>query len=171
MAKRTLFQDPGTQSPQNLMRKSTEKVDSPLSPSQINSPDTHVTIQALVASVSPVKAKYFDGEMTDGEAIVRFKKSQQEQLLSLYTKGVPVRIKDCQIQRNKLNNKLEIVLKSFTKEEQSDVEFFTDDSKTIGSTTIEIDQLNTLKEYDCVNVQVTVVKLNEREAKTRTNGC
>lgn len=142
-----------------------KKIASPLSPSEIHSPDTHVTIQALVALVSPVKpSKYFDGEMTDGESMIRFvgfDKCQQEKLHSLYTKGIPVSVKDCQIQRNKFNNKLEIVMKSCTKVEQSDAEFFVDNLKTVGSTRIDINRLNTLNEYDRVTVQVTVVKVYE----------
>ena len=86
---------------------------------------------------------------------------QQEQLHSLYMKGIPVNITDCQIQRNKFNNILEIVMKSSTKVEQSDTEFFVDNLKTVGSTRIDIGQLSTLNEYDRVTVQITVVKVNE----------
>ena len=108
MAKRALiFNDP---CPQKVTKKDNaqKKISSPISPSDIHSPDDHVTVQALVVSVSPLKlSKYFDGEVTDGDTMIRFvgfDKRQQEQLHSWYTKGTLVTIKDCQIQQNKFNN-------------------------------------------------------------------
>ena len=63
-------------------------ITSSLSPSKIHSSDPHVTVQALVASVSLVKpSKYFDCELTDGDSIIHFvgfNKCQQEQLHTLY---------------------------------------------------------------------------------------
>ena len=156
MAKRALtFNDPcDTSSNKKTMHKK-KKISSPISPSEIHSPDNHVTVQALVASVSPVKpSKYFDGEVTDGDTMIRFVGFDKEQLHSWYTKRIPVTIKDCQ---NKFNNQLEIVIKSCKTIEQCDAEFFVENIKTIGSTLIDIGQLSTMKEYDCVTVKVTVL--------------
>ena len=44
-----------------------------LSPSQISSPESSVTVNGIVASLSPKKDKsrFFHGELTDGESVVR----------------------------------------------------------------------------------------------------
>lgn len=69
----------------------------PLSPAEITTPETHATINGMIASVSPIKpSKYFDGELTDGDNIIRFVgfRSEQRQLLhSFCEKKKPITIK------------------------------------------------------------------------------
>ena len=64
-----------------------------LSPGEIVSPEPHATIHA---SVSPVKpSRYFDGELTNGETIIRvvgFDKKQREKLQSYCDRQLPVKI-------------------------------------------------------------------------------
>ena len=56
-----------------LHKKILEQEPLPLSPGQVKSANDHATIHALVAHVSLFKpSKYFDGELTDGEANIRF---------------------------------------------------------------------------------------------------
>ena len=138
----------------------------PLSPGNITTTEPHANVQALVTSISPIKPqKFFDGELTDGETIIRFvgfDKSQRLQLLEYCEKGVPVALKNCQIQQNKkYPNKLEVVLKSYTKVEHSDANFSITDPKTIGSPIINLNQLETLHEYDRATVKITALKVNE----------
>ena len=64
MAKRPLqFESPEkTKFPKHL----------PLSPSDVTTSDQHATITGVLASLSPLRpSHYFDGELTDGQSIIR----------------------------------------------------------------------------------------------------
>ena len=77
MAKRSL--DNLTQTPKKKFKELTPPPP-PLSPAEITEPQTHATINGVIASVSPLKpSKYFDGELTDGDTIVRFVGFRKEQ--------------------------------------------------------------------------------------------
>ena len=70
-------------------------------------------------AVSPTKdnSSFFDGELTDGHAVIRivgFDKAQHSMLREFQTKGLPFTLANCVIQSNKLSKKLEIVLKGYT---------------------------------------------------------
>ena len=121
------------------------------------SPDPHANVHALVTSISLIKqSKYFDGELTDGDSMIRFvgfDKKQRRQLL-------PISI-NCQITLNKYNSRLEVVMKTHTKVEQSDVKFNISDPKTLGSPIINLNELDTLQEYDRATVKVTVLKISD----------
>ena len=90
----------------------------PLSPGDINSSNPNATVQALVTSISPIKpSKIFDGQFTDGDSIIRlvgFDKKQREKLHSFCDKNIPITVKDCQVQQNKVSAKFEVVVKSYT---------------------------------------------------------
>ena len=133
-----------------------------LSPGEIVSPEPHATIHALVTSVSPVKpSRYFDGELTNGETIIRvvgFDKKQREKLQSYCDQQLPVTIKDCQVQQNIFKIKLEVVLKRNTHFEQANVQFQIPNLKTLGSMKINLQKYD---DYDYVTVSVMVVKLYE----------
>ncbi|CAI8056525.1 hypothetical protein GBAR_LOCUS30803 [Geodia barretti] len=88
MAKRPLtFED--TTPKKHLKQDSSQ---TPISPTNINSPSSNATVHALIASVSPLKpSRYFDGEITDGESITRivgFDKAQRQLLLSFCDRKV-----------------------------------------------------------------------------------
>ena len=158
MAKRLLAFDTAT-----TPKKAKQQL--PLSPGEIVSPDPHATIHALVTSVSPVKpSRYFDGELTDGETIIRmvgFDKKQRDKLQSYCDQALPVTIKDCQVQQNKFKNRLEVVLRRSTHFQQANVQFNIPDLKTLGSMTINLNDLPNYDDYDYVTVSVLVVKLHE----------
>ena len=109
MAKRMLDLREGSQS--NLkMKKENHDV---LIPSKISSPAPHITIDALVASLSPqqTSTKYFDGELTDGCKVIHFvgfKPAQRNIPELYYTKGKAVTLEGCHIQCNMVNTKLDI---------------------------------------------------------------
>ena len=100
----------------------------------------------MIASVSPLKpSKYFHGELTDGDAIIRFvgfRKEQRERLHSFSEEKKPIVIKNCQVQWNKFKNQLEIVLKSSSEVEASENKFHIPDLKTVGSALITLNELN-----------------------------
>lgn len=122
----------------------------PLSPKDITLPNPTATISGMIASVSPVGPnKYFDGELTDGDTTIRFigfRKEQQQCLHTYCQQEKPINIKNCRIQYNKYNNKLEILLKNDTAIELSDADFTVPYLKTIGSNQIKLQsKTNTTK--------------------------
>lgn len=163
MAKRSLdFEPPKTPT------KFHKEEGSPLSPSKITDADQHATVSGLLTSISPIRptSRYFDGELTDGESVIRlvgFDKHKQQQLKSFCDFKVPVTLRDCLIQRNKFKNNLEVVLKSNTKIESSTQQFHVPDLKTVGSSIINLSQLNDLHEHERVTVRVTILKVNKPE--------
>ena len=89
-----------------------------LTPVQITAP---ATIEALILSLSSQHKRsnrYFDGELTDGEGIIRFvgfDTNQAKTLETYYDKGTPVTLIGCKIQHNKKNTKNLVVVKTYTK--------------------------------------------------------
>ena len=135
-----------------------------MSPSKVTKTDSHATVSGLVSILSPLQpSRYFHGELTDGEGIMRvvgFDKTKLAQLRSFCDNGLPVTLRDCAIQRNKLKDTLEIVLKTHTKIEKSTLNFDISDPKTVGSLCVNLDQLATLPEHTCVTVRGTVTKVH-----------
>ena len=76
---------------------------------------------------------------------------------SFCDKKIPITIKDCRIQFNKFQNKLEVVLKSKTQVEETNIEFDIPDLKTVGSSEIQLNELDRQEEYDRVTVRVMVL--------------
>ena len=166
MAKRPLtFED--TTPKKHLKQDSSQ---TPISPTNINSPSSNATVHALIASVSPLQPScYFDGEITDGDSITRivgFDKAQRQLLLSFCDRKVAITLINCQIQQNKFHGKLEVVLKGHTKIQESSMAFEITDFKTIGRPLIALCELDTKQEYDKVTIQAKVVKLREPQAVT-----
>ncbi len=68
--------------------------------------------------------------------------AQREQLNSFCSKGVPITLKDCEIQNNKFKDKLEVIVKGYTKIEASETEFeHPVDMKTVGTELIKPSEL------------------------------
>ena len=132
MAKLALEFTSPPSSPQKLA-----KPEELLSPTTIASPSNNATIHGMLASLSPIKpTRYFDGELTDGNAVIRvvgFDKAQQQHLLTYCEQEVPITLSNCQVQYNRSKSKLEVVLKRYTKIQRSPVQFDIQDLKTVGS--------------------------------------
>ena len=137
----------------------------PLSPADITSPHSLAMVNGMIASVSPLKpSKYFDGELTDGDAIIRFvgfQKEQRERLHAFCEEKKPIAIKNCQVKWSKFKNQLEIILKSSSEVEPSENEFHVPDLKTVGSALITLNQLNEYDEYDRITVKALVKEVEE----------
>lgn len=153
------------ESPDRSIAKQRKTEDSPLSPSCIKSTQQHATVTGLLASLSPIKpSRYFDGELTDGEGIIRlvgFDKAKQQELQSFCDYDIPVTLKNCVVQQNKFKQCLEVVLKAHTKIEPSDAKFNVPNIKTVGSSFLPLHQINQLNQHDRVTVKVHVVKVND----------
>lgn len=156
MAKRPLNLD----SPPSKMKK-----DEPLSPSKISATDNHATVSGLLSTLSPMlkPSKYFDAELTDGDALMRvvgFDKSKLEKLKPFSDYQIPVTLRDRVIQRNKYKDALEIALKSHTKIEDSQMAFEIPNIKTAGSSIVSLSQIPSLPPHQRVTVQAKVLKVN-----------
>ena len=113
--------------PQTVSARSLRGTTAPLSPVKIKSPSQHARVHTLVACISAIKpSRYFNGKLTDGDSVIQivgFDRKHRQQLDSFCDKKIPITIKDCQIQLNKFQNKLEVVLKSKTQVEEANIEF------------------------------------------------
>lgn len=158
MAKRSLF------SPISSPAATVKAEDIEMSPSKVTKTDSHATVSGLMSTLSQLQPnRYFHGELTDGETIMRvvgFDKSKLAQLQAFCDNGQPVTLRDCSIQRNKMKDTLEIVLKTHTKIERSTLNFDISDPKTVGSLCVNLDQLASLAEHTRVTVRGTVTKVH-----------
>ena len=93
------------------------------------SANTRAMIRGLVVSVSPIqRAGNFEAELSDGNVVVRvvgFEKQQRE-ILHNHTGQVLV-LRDCQVQLSMYSHQMEILLKSYTKIEETKVQIEVED--------------------------------------------
>ena len=126
------------------------------------SADAHATVHGIVVSVSSKrKGGHFEGELSDGVAIVRvvgFEEKQREMLVSHI--GQVVVLRNCQAQ---VSNQMEVLLKSFSMIEESKAEMDIKDIATVGADVICIKELQEKEDGDRVIVQVKVIKVREEE--------
>ena len=126
-------------------------------------------IDGLIASISPTKkgkSNFFDGELTDGQAVVQivgFNQGQHDQLEQFLKKGLAVTLTNVQIQKNE-SQKLEIILKNHTKVEHSSEKFEVADVTTLGSNAISLAEVSA-KEYECLTVKAKVIIMEPSETK------
>ncbi len=135
----------------------------PLSPSKVTHPATKVDFCAMLTSLSPMKKKHFLGELIDEHksiGLVGFDPAQKKQLDALNLKQAPVLLKNCDIQSNKYSKSLEVVIKGYTQIVESTTKFDIDDPSTIGTHSIKLNKLPTMKEYNKVNVQVKIIDIS-----------
>ena len=151
------------------------KVDAALSPSKIttSSCSKKAEVEGIVRSISmsPVKKGaspaqvFFDGELSDGEQIVRFvgyEKDQFEKLDGYYQSQKPCRLRDCMISEGR-TGKLQVVVKSYTSIGDSKTPFEITDSANDGSTTTTLSNILEFDDYERVNVSVLVLKVKDVE--------
>lgn len=140
----------------------TSTLPEPFSPSKISHPASKVDVCAIVTSLSQLHNRCFRGELVDESASIRFvgfDPAQLKQLEQYNLNKLPVLLRNCDIQLNKYSNNLEVVIKGYTQVNESQQEFAIDDPTMIGTTNITLSQLNTMNEYDKVNVEARVVNI------------
>lgn len=170
MAKRALkFED---DLDQDMSTEGTKLQKLKLTPKKIKSTESHATVEGAITAVSPSKnnSSFFDGELTDGHAVIRvvgFDRAQHSTLREFQTKGLPVTLTNCVIQANKLSKKLEIVLKGYTQIELSNTKFDLSEVATVGSDTIFLSSLPNKKDFDKVTVRIKVVRIGNPESVGR----
>ena len=137
-----------------------------LSPSQLSSPEPSATVNGVVASLSPQKerSRFFHGELTDGESVVRvvgFEKEQRQKLADFYQKQQPVTIRNCQVSMNKITGKPEVVIKSYTTLENSEETFNIQDPKTVCSPLVSISNFSEVDPSSRVTLKIAVLKVKD----------
>ena len=136
--------------------------DERLTPKKVKSSNPNTTIDGVITSISPTKkekSNFFDGELTDGQAVVRmvgFSQQQHDALENFLQKNLPVTLTNVQIQKNKITQKLEILLKKHTQVNQSPAKFEINDVATVGSKAITLAELEHKTEYDRVTLRAKV---------------
>ena len=127
--------------------------------------DMHATVHAVVVWVSKVKnGGRFDAEVSDGCSLMRvvvFDERQGKVLEELV--GQAVVLKDCNAQLSTYSQKMEIIVKSYTVIEKSEMKFAIEDINTVGSMFVSLVQLNDLKEFDRVTTKVKVTNVGESD--------
>ena len=93
--------------------------------------------------------------------VVGFDKAKLEKLRPYCDCEIPVTLRDCVIQRNKMKGDLEIVLKTHTKIEKTTASFEISDPKTAGSFVLTLDKLSSLAEYTRVTIKATIIRVHE----------
>jgi hypothetical protein len=91
---------------------------------------------------------------------VGFNPAQKNQLDALNDNKLPVLLTNCDIKFNQYSQSLEVVIKGHTKVKESTMKFDIHDPNTIGTTTITLDHLSDMKEYDKINVEVKIIDIN-----------
>lgn len=170
MAKRVLSMESDVD--KKIIKVESPQGNPPLTPTKVMSKDPHATVTGILASISPTKPKstFFDGELTDGDTVMRlvgFDKEVKNVLEGFFKKNVPVTLNNCQIQENKFTKKLEILVKTYTIVEASSVNFKEIDVSTIGSDIISLAELPKKSEYDRVTVRIQVTKVEGTEVVGR----
>ena len=157
MAKRLL--ESNTEIAPKIKREDKEEV---LTPLMISDPIPNTTVEAVILSLLS-HPRYFDGELTDGEKIIRFvafDTNQGKTMDTFFKKKTPVSLQGCRVQYNKTYHRLEVVVKSYTKISPSTRKFKVENLKTVGATRICISDLPKMNEYDRVVIQCHVIKLD-----------
>jgi hypothetical protein len=136
-----------------------------LSPCDISSPETNATVKGMVMLLSPTKpdGNVFFGELRDGDAViplVGFDRRHREFLRSHMDNSKPVTLKGCQISNNRTTGKLQVVIKSYTKlEESDDKDLQIETTDTLDTLPISIKQLDNMEPYDRATLQIQVMKV------------
>ena len=127
--------------------------------------DMHATVHAVVVWVSKVKnGGRFDAEVSDGCSLMRvvvFDERQGKVLEELV--GQAVVLKDCNAQLSTYSQKMEIIVKSYTVIEKSEMKFAIEDINTVGSMFVSLIELNDLKEFDRATTKVKVTNVGKSD--------
>ena len=110
--------------------------------------------------LSPMKGKYFHGQLADDKALIRiigFDSSKQQELMDMHVrKQQPVILKNCQLKGSKFSEEMEIILTSSTKVALSEKKF-----NVNATSEISLDAIETLPDFQVVCVKAKVTKKGE----------
>lgn len=136
----------------------------PLTPSTINSPSTSVTVEGVSADISPMKNRRFLGEIVDKSTtmdLIGFDEFNRSRLAKMKDQHSSIIITNCDIQLNSFTNRLEIVVKSYSKINPSQRDFTINDITTVGAPTISISDLAKVEVNTRINIRAKVIAIKE----------
>jgi len=88
-------------------------------------------------NISPIKNNRFLGEIVDSTSsirLVKFDQDMQQKLAKMKKENTPNHLSNCEVQFNLYTKSLEVVVKKYTKIEESSIDFSdVPDTSTIGS--------------------------------------
>ena len=93
--------------------------------------------------------------------VVAFDECQQDNSQKL--EGHAAALKNCRTQFSTYIKKMEIIVKSYTVIEESDVKFMIDNMNTVGSTLISLSEVKDKNEFDQITARVKVTKVGESD--------
>ncbi|SMN02645.1 hypothetical protein SPONN_1545 [uncultured Candidatus Thioglobus sp.] len=137
----------------------------------LSSPMKSAKIHGIVTTLSPMKSgpkmSYFEGKLADDKASIRlvgFNKAQHHELEAHCKEGDMVTFENCQIQKSKYNDNMEVLLKQSSKVLSSPKKLLNDVLTTPSTSShhITLDQLSSIPDYDLVDVKVKVTELGEK---------
>lgn len=127
-------------------------------------PSKSSTVEGILSSVSPMRDKYFEGELTDGETSIRivgFDNDQQQKLASFYREKTPVKISNCEVKKARSSDDCEVLVRKYSAVELSPTRFdYIDDIDCVGSQFITLSCVSKMKQYSKVTVKCKVLKVN-----------
>ena len=141
------------------------KTEIALNPSTIY-PTKNATIEGVITYLSPMKEKYFEGELiTDGSKqirIVGFDREQHTKIDRLCNTAGALQLANCEIKENERNHKCEILVNKHTIIVSSPKKF--DISASQGSKNIKIEDIPAMEQYaERVTVDVQVLRVKAFE--------
>ena len=126
-------------------------------------PSRSSTVEGIISSLTPMKNKYFEGELTDGDTCIRivgFDPCQQQKLASFCKEKTPVKISNCEIKKARSSDNCEILVKRYSGVQLSPTRFNDFDISNVGSKDITLSNISQMKQYDKVTVKAKVIKVN-----------
>ena len=138
----------------------------------LDEPCTSVTIHGAVTSISPIKKGrkdlFFDATLADTMSKVRlvgFSPQQQILLSDLHKANSPVQLTNCEVKYSQQGQGYDIMLKTTTQITKSPKKIDTGTimASTLESTTVTLDALPTLHQYEKTSVNVKVLQLYDTE--------
>ena len=132
----------------------------------IAQPCKSAKIHGILADVSPMKtgkSKYFTGTIADANTSLRFvgfDTTQQRNLDTLYSKQQAVTFENCQIQKSRYGDDMEVVLKQTTKVANSPLKIAK--PEIISSNTMSIAEIQQVRNGQAVTVAAKVLKVQEK---------
>ena len=135
----------------------------------ITSPNKAAKVHGRVTKLSPMKTssrnfKYFDGQLADGTASMRifgFNNDAHQKMATHYQEKNPIVLDNCQIQKSKFGESMEVFVDVTTNITESPKQFTSVDISA-GTNIITLNQLPVLTKFQTVTVSVKVLKAKER---------
>ena len=121
-------------------------------------------LHGILTELSPMKSgKYFEGRIADDQTSMRFvgfDQQQQQEFAAYREKNEPVAVDNCQIQKSRYSDDMELMINRWTKVTSSPCKFDEVAKSKIEMKQITLQQLQTLQDFQHVIITVKVLKVD-----------